>query len=84
VGIGQPCCAAKCRNQHRRACDWRVAAGVPGAKVPGEGDLPVIDGSLDGAGSWNRTTVAVYCSRDGGYYLFFHVSMIMSRIERYS
>jgi hypothetical protein len=25
----------------------------------------------DGAGSWNKTTVAVYCSRDGWYCLFF-------------
>jgi hypothetical protein len=54
-------CAAKCRNQHRRGYDWPVAAGVPGAKMPGEGDLPVIDGSL-GRGreleqDWRSTTV---------------------------
>lgn len=51
------CCAAKCRNQHRRGRDWRRAAGVPGAKVPGEGDLPVVDGTGQGA----RTGLLSHC-----------------------
>lgn len=51
-----------------------MAAGVPGAKMakmPGEGDLPVIDGSLGG-----RELEQDCCSRDGGYrYMQFLISM---------
>jgi hypothetical protein len=70
------CCAAKCRNQHRRGYDWWRERVFLALRCQEKVICPLLMCPWDGAGSWNRTAVALYCSsRDGRHCYLFTMSV---------